>query len=241
MGAPKHQLSLRELGRLEGGCNGDVGLFIERLGVPVDAMSPRQRAAYDVITGYRPARVLLRSENSDQQAQGREGMLLFADTRISIADAAINAGDLIGGLNTLQQRASGLGMAGERDSQVLVLRQAWETLNRDFTLDDSSDDVLFLRDSLFAGLYENDPEFKHTVSLDALEKFVLGMHKQQDPNFAGRAIVLARRFVNQGYPGKAVLFLEMAIESHLFSKEDQVNDARTYRDQLIPTDRLIHV
>ncbi len=159
MSAPNDTMSLRELGRLEGGCNGDVSLFLERLGVPIDDMSPRQRAAYDVITGYRPARALLRSEDPNQQAQGREAMLRFANTRISLADAAINAGDLIGGLNTLQQRASGFVMAGERDSQVLVLRQVWETLNRDFTLDDSSDDVLFLRDSLFAGLLENDPEF----------------------------------------------------------------------------------
>jgi hypothetical protein len=173
-------MSLSDLTALEGGCQGDVTLFLERIGVPIDEMYPRQRAAYDVIKDYRPARAKLRSTDTETREQGRAEMLLFASTRVPLAQAAFASGDLIGGLHILQTRASALGVAGDQDGQVEQLRRVWSQLP-------SPQDVLFLHSSTKSGLLENDTEFASGIDLDEHQAFILMLHGRRDPNYPGRA------------------------------------------------------
>ena len=230
MSAPKRNKSLRELTTLEGGCNGNVQLFLDRLGVPIEDMVPRERAAYDVISLYRPARALLRSEDSQVQTQGREEMRLFAVSRIALVDKAQEEGDVLGVLHIMQTRASAFGVLGDQPMQVRTLRNIWQQLDAFPT--DSADDVIFVRASVFSGLTENDIDFTKTVSMNDHLAFVRNSGDRQDPNFAGRAIVLAKRLVAEGRNGDARALLHTAILSD-FSKEDQVADANAYLLELV--------
>lgn len=227
-GAPKEKPSddLKVLNALEGGCNGNVQLFLERLGVPLEEMSQRQRSAYDVISQYRPARAKLRSEDPLVQEQGRAEMLAFACTRPALAQAAFAAGDFIGGLNILQTRASALGMAGDRDGQVAQLREIWTQLLR------LQEDILFLQSSTKSGLLENDADFASGVNLDEHQAFVLMLHGRRDPNYPGRATVLARRLAEQGNLEEACAVLRKAVSID-FGKEEQIVDAQALLTELL--------
>jgi len=229
-GAP-HKFTLRELTTLEGQCNGDVVQFLRELGVPVEDMTPRQRAAYDVIRLYRPARAKLRSTDPAVQEEGREEMQQFAATRFRLSDWAREEGDFLGSMHILQTRASALGVMGNQPLQRQALQSIWTDLERFFTADSTDDDAVFVRAAVFAGLIENDPDFAQTVNLQEYRAFVVGLETRRDPNFPGRVLVLCRRLIAEGHQEVAIDLLNRAAQAP-FGKEDQRRDVYIYLNQL---------
>ena len=173
----------------------------------------------------------MRSSDSVQRDLGVQQMRAFLLNRVFLAAAAVSVLDDIAFLQILQTQASALGLLGCQALQIGLLRiLPLKILNVSCCL--FEDDLIFVNDSVFAGLIENDPSFTDTVTLEHHEAFVRRIVDQKDPNFAGRAVVLAKRLVIEGRRPDARVLLEMAVNS-TFSKEDQVRDANAYLVELL--------
>ena len=235
-------MSLREVVELEGK-GGELPGYLNAMTKEMLAITVREL--------YRPARAKLNSTDPAIKEEGRRGMLLFARIQYAFANEAEAEANALRNsmeavaenrpmVETIYERmmtaelarhnaASAIGWTS-KDEQNKVNRAVLNHL-QGVPSEFRDENWRFVNSKVLFGLYENDAEFAATVEIWQLHEGVMDLWKDRYPDFPGRALRLAKKYVEMGDNKPAIVLLKEAISAD-FGKEDQRKDAQAYLDQL---------
>lgn len=226
---PGERTPLRQIVEAEG--SGQLGQFGPDFG-----QTGRGRLVMLVQQGYRPSRVMVRSDIIVFRHHGEAGLLIFIE-EMGKFKCDHFAADPDAALLADHNAASAYGLIGQAISQRVLNRAIsdWYLEQCHDDISQLSPDGYFVYHKAFFGLVENDEAFRDEVGVEKWAQTVMRMAEERFPDYPGRALRLARYYRSAGEPQAAFDLLHHATSDEIkqYGKVDQIDDCNAELQQLL--------
>lgn len=186
------------------------------------------RCAMAVRFLFRHAKQMLK-EGSEKQLEAVTLMYAFISAMDAITATAVGESALQ--LFARHMAARAYGALGDHDFERTLNEGIWEDLFEWTDTAKESEDLLFVRTQVFWALIEADSDLFSPLGLDSWAERIRQLEESHHPNFSGRALFLAKRYVEAGRPMDAVALLTRAVACN-FGDLDEIAEAQAYRAEL---------